>query len=109
MSKTEEKEVEKWVTVKGKHVPIYKDDKTKKKETNNPAWDKAVAKITDAKEVWHIDREGFAVGITKAGDIFVGHGGLDNYYYKDTPENRKKAETYWQSSSFAREIKKNKR
>lgn len=107
-----------WITVKGARIPVFADgsigvgtlDKDEKKEKNNPAWDKAVAKVHNAKEVWRIDREGFAVGISIAGDIFVGTGELgDTNYYKDTPENRKKAETYWQVSSFAREIKKKKR
>lgn len=109
-----DKEPVRWITVKGKHLPIYEDgsigvgQEEEPKEKNNTAWDKAVAKIEIAKEVWHIDREEYAVGLTKTGDIFVGHGGLDSDFRKDTPENRKWAESVWKANSFTREIKKKK-
>ena len=100
----------KWITVNGKHVPIYEEGEGGGK--NNPAFDKAVSKLKETypgvSDVWRIDREGFAVGQMEAGDIFVGHGGMDNTYYKNTPENKQKAEMYWQASTFSREIKRKK-
>lgn len=56
------------------------------------------------KQVWRIDREGWQVGITSAGDLYVGTGD-ENEYYKDTPENRKFVVDYWKANSFAREVK----
>lgn len=60
-------------------------------------------KYNTKHEVWHEDAEGFFVGLTSAGDIVVGDGRV-NEFYKDTPENRKKAVENWKANSFAKEI-----
>ena len=58
------------------------------------------------------DREGWTYGVTKCGELFVGSvydfAGKNTWYMKDTPENRKRAEAYWKSGSFAKEIKRRK-
>lgn len=63
-------------------------------------------------EIFRIDREGWACGRYITGDLFVAHttsgGSLtgDIWWYKDTPENRKKAEADWKAYSFAREVRR---
>lgn len=60
------------------------------------------------KELIRVDREGWACGIYVAGHIFVGsiYDIAHASWYKDTPENRQKAQEVWKCSSFAREVKK---
>ena len=44
--------------------------------------------------VWK-ERKGYKVGITSAGDLFIGYDW--NYeYYKDTPENRERVLNEWE-------------
>lgn len=62
------------------------------------------------QQILRQDREGWAYGITECGELFVGSlsdfAGKNTWFMKDTPENRKMAESFWKSGSFAREIKK---
>ena len=59
------------------------------------------------KEIYRMDRERWAFGKYATGDLFVGN--LMNLahadWYKDTKENREKAEQYWKFSSFSKEVK----
>ena len=63
-----------------------------------------------AQQILRQDREGWAYGITVCGELFVGNlsdfAGKNTWFLKDTPENRKIAESYWKTNSFAREIKR---
>ena len=54
------------------------------------------------------DREGWSFGITECGDLFVGWENdysEQTTYWKDTPDNRKIAEDYWKTTTFAKEVK----
>lgn len=62
-----------------------------------------------ANKIYRQDAEGWAYGITAAGDLFVGNindrAGRSTMYYTDTTVNRERAERYWEANSFAKEIK----
>lgn len=56
-------------------------------------------------EIFRVDREGWAFGVTVTGELFVGSCFGDMKYAKDTPENKEKMEAYWKTNSFAKELK----
>lgn len=63
------------------------------------------------KQIFRIDRENWACGLTVCDEIFVGTitsgGSLDyiEWFLPNTHENRIKAEKYWKDRNFAREIR----
>lgn len=58
-------------------------------------------------KIYRQDRERWAFGKYITGDLFVGNlmDLAHATWYKDTEENRKKAEEYWKFNSFSREVK----
>lgn len=107
-------EIKGWITKNGVHIPIY--DHYTVREGHEPGEKGFRSKFNSKKktpkkfelkhEVWHEDKEGWSVGLTSAGDIYVGDGQLDSQFYKDTPENRERAIAEWKANSFSKEITK---
>lgn len=105
-----------WYTTKsGKHIPIFEQDDKQAQIKRN---EEEAMELNEPKpfkkdaEVFRQNKERWAYGKTSAGDLWVGY--LDNdfntTYMKDTPENRKHLEGFWEANSNAREIlKKNKK
>ena len=59
------------------------------------------------KEIYRLDKEGYAYGQYIAGDLFIGsiYDLVHGWWLKDTPENREFAERHWSSNSFAKEVR----
>lgn len=57
-------------------------------------------------EIFRENREGFTFGKTSLGDLFLGYGPNDSQFAKDTPENRARLNSLWETYSFSREIKR---
>lgn len=99
-------------TLKDRFDKVSVEQPTKKATNINPEFKEMADKLAqygDAKEVWRADKEGYAVGLTKAGDIFVGkpmEGWGSVNYFQNTPENRKMAESWFESGMMAKEISK---
>lgn len=105
----QKREVKGWITRNGVHIPIYGDYTAQPKApivrgAKGMKVKKRPFKLKD--QVWHEDMEGFSVGLTSQGDIYVGSNPLTADFYKNTPENKERAISYWKANSFAREKKK---
>ena len=61
------------------------------------------------KEIFHMDEEGFACGLTVCGDLFVGsvHAlyARQTFWTHDSPANREFVEVLWGMDSMAKEVK----
>lgn len=102
------REVKGWITRNGVHIPIYGDYTAQPKAPKIKSAKGMKVKKTPFKlkhDVWHEDKEGWSVGLTSQGDIYVGSNPLTAEYFKNTEENKARALDYWKANSQSREIK----